>query len=84
MKDKNVEPEIRSKDQEFLERNEFYFIKVFYSIMKCQNPLIIEKMLKVICYYIDNTFSKYVKEMITPEIIIWLLEMQKLCTDLNK
>ena len=65
----------KSKDQEFLERNEFYFIKVFYSIMKCENPDIIEKMLKVICYYIDTTFSKYVKEMITPEIIIWLLKM---------
>jgi hypothetical protein len=61
-------------------RNELYFVKVFHSIMKCESPLMIEKMLKVICYYIGNTFSKYVDEMITPEIVIWLLKMQKFCT----
>jgi len=34
-------------------------------------------MLKAVCYYIDNKFSCYVSEMITPEIIIWLLKIQK-------
>jgi hypothetical protein len=33
-------------------------------------------MLKVIIYYIDNKFSSYFNEMITPEIIIWLLKIQ--------
>jgi hypothetical protein len=34
-------------------------------------------MLKVICYYIDNKTSKFVNEMLTPEMIIWLLKIQK-------
>lgn len=47
-------------------RNESYFIKVFHSLMHSRNPAFLQKMLKIINFYINCDDSKYQRKVIDP------------------
>jgi len=58
-------------------RNESYFIKVFVSLKHSKNPDILEKLLKVIKFYINQNDSLFQKQIIDSHTILWMLEIME-------